>query len=210
MPPPKDRGPWDPLPAPPPTGWEETTILAAGLAGRDLPRLLEAVRASYPALAARCLDEAGADCGAVEDAVEAAAQAARKQLLADLRDPAVHLRARLEAGLRLGRIGDPRFLPAETVSGAPYVRPTLCPVQAGRYLVGNPRDPEAPRYDPDAYDDEQNGEEADPARILDRPLPHHQRRVPPICARQRIRAPSPMGGARRPRLARRQRPGQLC
>jgi len=159
MPPPREQGPWDPLPAPPPTGWEETTILAAGLAGAELPRLLEAMRASYPALAARCLDEAGADCRGIEIAVQATAEATRKQLLADLRDPAVHLRARLEAGLRLGRIRDPRFAPAETPSGAPYARPTLCPVEAGRYLVGNPRDPQDPRRDPEAYDDERNGEE---------------------------------------------------
>jgi formylglycine-generating enzyme required for sulfatase activity len=148
----EDRGEWDPLPPPPKTGWEETTILTAGMAGDDLSRLLEAVRAGYPALAARCLDEAGAE----QDVPLALRKALQEQLLADLGDLRVHLRARLEAGLRLGRIGDPRFLPTE---GRKHVPPALCRVAAGRYLVGNPGDPNDPRYDPDAYDDEEHGVE---------------------------------------------------
>ena len=45
-----ERGEWDPLPGPPTTGWEQTTILAAGLD----PALIAAVQAVNPALAARC------------------------------------------------------------------------------------------------------------------------------------------------------------
>jgi formylglycine-generating enzyme required for sulfatase activity len=37
------------------------------------------------------------------------------------------------------------------------VRPALCEVEGGSYLVGNPDDRDDPRYDPDAYDDEQHG-----------------------------------------------------
>ena len=46
--PPAPRGEWDPLPPPPPTGWEQTTILAASL----YPDLVDAVLAVNPALAA--------------------------------------------------------------------------------------------------------------------------------------------------------------
>jgi hypothetical protein len=49
------RGEWDPLPGPPTTGWEETTILAAGLS----PDLYDAVRPVNPALAAGACSRAG-------------------------------------------------------------------------------------------------------------------------------------------------------
>ncbi|MEZ4736658.1 MAG: NACHT domain-containing protein [Caldilineaceae bacterium] len=49
--PPAQRGQWDPLPGPPTSGWEQTTILAAGL----FPALIDAVQPVNPALAARCL-----------------------------------------------------------------------------------------------------------------------------------------------------------
>jgi hypothetical protein len=96
MPEPEKQGEWDPLPPPPTTGWEETTILAAGLAEAEdeLTKLLDVVRASYPVLAARCLDEAGSEI----EVPEPTREAVQKQLLADLRDPRIHLRARLEAG----------------------------------------------------------------------------------------------------------------
>jgi formylglycine-generating enzyme required for sulfatase activity len=154
MPEPEGWGEWDPLPPPPGTGWEETTILAAGLAEGDvLVKLLDRVRATYPALVARCLDEAGME----ENVPDSLRDVLRKQLLADLGDPHVHLRARLEAGIRLGRIRDPRFLP---VPGKGYVPPALCEVKAGRYLVGNPGRAD-PRYDPEAYADEAHGAEVD-------------------------------------------------
>lgn len=159
MPDPEDQGEWDPLPPPPTTRWEETTILAAGLAESEdeLKGLLDEVRASYPALAARCMDESGTSV----TTPEATRQAVRKQLLADLRDPRVHLRARLEAGWRLGRIGDPRFKVVKSKNGTEYIRPALRPVEAGRYLVGNPPDKNDPRHDPDAYENEQNGAEVE-------------------------------------------------
>jgi len=56
--PPANVGEWDPLPEPPATGWEVTTILACGLAD-DSARLIEAVRPHNPVLAGRCIHEAG-------------------------------------------------------------------------------------------------------------------------------------------------------
>src|SRR5690606_24967594 len=119
--------------------------------------LLDAVRATYPALVARCIDEAGHD----ERMSSGRREAVQKQLLADLRDPRIHLRARIEAGLRLGRIGDPRFQVVRNRRGAASIRPALCEVEGGRELVGNPDERSDPRYDPEAYADEQQGKEGE-------------------------------------------------
>jgi formylglycine-generating enzyme required for sulfatase activity len=138
--PPAKVGEWDPLPEPPATGWETTTVLASGLA-RDPVRLIEAVRMGNPALAGRCLDEAGIP--RPEDVTDKV----RADLLADLYDPAVHLRARLQAGFTLGRIGDPRFEP-QRIHGVKVILPHMASVPAGTYLIGSAED------DPGAYDDE--------------------------------------------------------
>jgi hypothetical protein len=127
--PPSDVGEWDALPEPPATGWEVTTILACGLA-RDPARLIEAVRPHNPALAGRMLDEAGI---AKPDGVT---QQVRADLLADLYNPAVHLRARLQAGFTLGRIGDPRFQ-AQTLNGVKVIVPQMVSVPAGKYIIGD-------------------------------------------------------------------------
>ncbi len=138
--PPASVGEWDALPEPPGTGWEETTILACGLAP-DPAVFVETVRAHYPHLAARCWREAGVEW-------PEAAQAEQKpklqqDLSADLYDPQVHLRARLQAGYTLGRIGDPRFAP-QVINDVKVIVPTLIPVPAGTYLIGSRADdPEA-------------------------------------------------------------------
>jgi formylglycine-generating enzyme required for sulfatase activity len=132
---------WDALPEPPATGWEVTTILACGLA-RDPTRLIDAVRAHNPALAGRCLAEAGIP------PPPDVAEKTRADLLADLYNPAVHLRARLQAGFVLGRIGDPRFAP-QVVDGVRVIVPPMVSVPAGRYTLGSAAG------EPGAYDDEQ-------------------------------------------------------
>ena len=88
-----ERGEWDPLPGPPTTGWEQTTILAAGL----MPELIEAVGAVNPALAARCVLESGLNIAAGEIPPEQV-EACRQQMLARLGDVAIHLRSRIETG----------------------------------------------------------------------------------------------------------------
>jgi formylglycine-generating enzyme required for sulfatase activity/class 3 adenylate cyclase len=112
------RGPWletempvwirpendyEPLPPPPPTGWEETTILAAGLAPENDSSLVQALLATNPVLAGRCLLQGhdGTDPG-LRDAVIA-------RLLAAIADPEVALRVRIAAGNVLGDLGDPRL-----------------------------------------------------------------------------------------------------
>ncbi len=152
-------GEWDALPEPPGTGWEVTTLLACGLAA-DPAALVTAVAAHNPALAGRCLDEAGrAEIETVlrgglavgkrsaHPGLAQALEATRRRLAAEVYDPAVHLRARLLAGFTLGRIGDPR-LQAEEVDGVAVVWPDLIPVAAGRYRAGSAAD------DDQAFDDE--------------------------------------------------------
>lgn len=142
--PPAEGGEWDPLPEPPGTGWEETTILACGLAAEP-ERLIEAVRAHHPNLAARCWLESGVDWG---DAREAAIKPQLQQdLLADLVNPDLHLRTRLQAGHTLGWLGDPRFETQER-AGVRFIAPTLVPVPAGPYTLGSADD------DPDAFSNE--------------------------------------------------------
>ena len=137
--PPTAVGDWDPLPEPPSSGWEVTTILACGLS-RNPEALIEAVRQVNPALAARCLDEAG---------IQKPAQvtvSTRSDLLADLYNPQIHLRTRLQAGTLLGKIGDPRFEKLE-VRGVSVIIPQMVNVPAGEYQIGSGPD------DTDAYDD---------------------------------------------------------
>ena len=127
--PPAGVGEWDPLPEPPAKGWEVTTILACGLS-RTPEKLIEAVRLINPALAARCLDEAGIA------KPEAVSVRTRADLLADLYNPQIHLRARLQAGYLLGKIGDPRFVP-QKIGTVQVIRPALVDVPAGDYLLGS-------------------------------------------------------------------------
>jgi len=145
--PPAEVGEWDPLQGPPGTGWEVTTILACGLA-RDPGKLIEAVRLINPTLAGRCLDEAGIEQPADVLAVT------QKGLLADLYNPQIHLRARLQAGFVLGRIGDPRFQPQE-ISSVKVVLPQMLPVPAGKYTIGSQA------KDTDVYDDEKPSQTVD-------------------------------------------------
>ena len=138
--PPADVGEWDPLPEPPTSGWEVTTILACGLS-RAPEKLIEAVRLVNPALAARCLDEAGIP------APDGAAHMIGADLLADLYNPQIHLRARLQAGYLLGKIGDPRFAATE-LNGVKVVLPQMQPVPAGKYLIGSKKG------EPDSFEQE--------------------------------------------------------
>jgi formylglycine-generating enzyme required for sulfatase activity len=142
--PPATVGPWDPLPTPPGTGWEETTLLACGLAEAPA-RLIEAISPYNPNLAARCCLEAGIP----QPPISNLKSRLQHDLLKELYDPAIHLRARLQAGYTLGRLGDPRFEGrARTVEfeGRPVrvIAPDLTPVPAGTYVIGSgPDDPNA-------------------------------------------------------------------
>ena len=121
--PPATVGEWDPLPPPPPTGWEQVTILAAGMTDQA-DAFVQAVLAVNPALAGRCLSEGSA---LVKPATRAAVLRA---LLADLGDPHLHRRTRLAAGRVLGVVGDPRFTP-QAINGVQVILPDLVSVPGG-------------------------------------------------------------------------------
>ena len=133
MPDPGPLGDFEPLPPPPAIGWEEPTLLAAGLAS-DPVAFVEAVRRVNPVLAARCLVEAG-EGGGVSARLRRAVQT---DLLHEMADEQVHLRARIAAGEALGRLGDPRFQEVE-VRGRRVLLPPLVEVPAGRLRMGSGR-----------------------------------------------------------------------
>ena len=127
--PPTERGEWDALPGPPTSGWEETTILAAGL----YPAVYEAVQPVNVALAARSLLESG------EEADAARIKRSQEELLARLGSAAVHVRSRIEAGLLLGKLGDPRF-PVETVNSVKRILPPMVEITGGKAKIGSDND----------------------------------------------------------------------
>jgi formylglycine-generating enzyme required for sulfatase activity len=108
---------YDPLPPPPPTGWEETTILAVAMAPAGDGRFLQALLLTNPVLAGRCLLQAQGGCDADLH------QAVIAKLLAAVGDPDVALRVRIAAGNLLGFLGDPR-------SGE------MTTIPAGKFLMG--------------------------------------------------------------------------
>ena len=108
---------YDPLPPPDTTGWEETTILAAGLAAENDDQLIQALIPINPVLAGRCLHEGQAK---VDKAIR---QRVIDELLTTIAQPEVALRVRIAAGEVLGYLGDPR-------PGA------LVTVPAGEFLMG--------------------------------------------------------------------------
>ncbi len=129
MPDPGPLGENEPLPPPPTTGWEEPTVLAAGLAG-DPAAFIAAVQQINPVLAGRCLREPG-----LQHAVSQK-KAVQKDLLRLMSAPTVHLRARLAAGDELGRLGDPRFEVIQ-VDGTEVLLPPLVEIPAGSFRMGS-------------------------------------------------------------------------
>lgn len=91
-----------PLPPPPSTGWEETTILAAGMASANRSLLVQVLGRVNPVLAVRCVLDGHAE---VESDIRGALV---DELRGAIADPGVALRVRIAAGEALGRLGDPR------------------------------------------------------------------------------------------------------
>ena len=127
----------DPLPPPDASAWEQTCALAAQMSAQTAPAAAQWVAALTgvnPALAARV----AATCQ--PPAPEAVLAPLRAQLFQRSRQPAEHLRRRLEAGLALGGLGHPAY---ENAS-APGQPACLVPraefwvtVPAGRYPLGD-------------------------------------------------------------------------
>ncbi|MFJ6650071.1 SUMF1/EgtB/PvdO family nonheme iron enzyme [Streptomyces sp. NPDC091290] len=122
-------GPNEPLPPPPSSGWEETTVLAAGLA-EDPTAFIESVRKVNPILAARCVLEAGVTT------TESLRLLLRADLEQEMTDPAVHLRARIAAGNVLGDLGDGRFEEV-TVDERPVCLGPFAEVPGGKARIGS-------------------------------------------------------------------------
>lgn len=129
MPDPGSLGPSEPVPPPPSNGWEETTVLAAGLA-EDPAAFIETVRAVNPVLAARCVLEAGVATPAYLRLL------LQRDLQSDLTDLRVHLRARIAAGNVLGVLGDPRFEPIFVGDRAVIPGPVI-EVAGGKATIGS-------------------------------------------------------------------------
>jgi formylglycine-generating enzyme required for sulfatase activity/class 3 adenylate cyclase len=99
----RPEGNYEPLPPPPTTGWEETTILAAGSAPENDNQLVQALLQINPVLAGRCLFQGQAKVDL------ATRQAVIGHLLSAVAKPEVALRVRIAAGDVLGCLGDPRL-----------------------------------------------------------------------------------------------------
>ena len=108
---------YEPLPPPPTTGWEETTILAAGSAPENDHQLIRTLLQVNPVLAGRCLLQ-----GQIR-VDSATRQTVIDHLLATIADPEIALRVRIAAGDVLGYLGDPR--PGEMVA-----------IPGGEFLMG--------------------------------------------------------------------------
>ncbi|MCP4358682.1 MAG: SUMF1/EgtB/PvdO family nonheme iron enzyme [Chloroflexi bacterium] len=111
----------EPLPPPPATGWEETTILAAGLAPENDPQLLRALIQVNPVLAGRCLHEGQLTVD------QKTRQAVIEALLVTIARSDVARRVRIAAGNILGYLGDPRL-------------GVFVPVPAGEFWMGSEAD----------------------------------------------------------------------
>jgi formylglycine-generating enzyme required for sulfatase activity len=118
------------LPALPQSGWEETALLAAAMT--DQPEaFLRGLMATNLALAGRC---------AAQEAVRGRLPASllrdlRGLLVARSRDRTADLRARIQAGLALGPLGDPRF---QRLAGpfGDYLLPPTVAIPGARYPIG--------------------------------------------------------------------------
>lgn len=137
--------------SPPTTGWEETVMLTASLAEADAPLFIETVRRDNLPLAGRCLAEAGTH----QNPLAPVAERTRAALLKRERNASAHLRARIGAGLALGELGHPEFVPQrfEFEGRAVWaILPPMESVPAGEFLRGS--DPQDKR----AYADEKTSE----------------------------------------------------
>ena len=122
---------FEPLPLPDPTGWEETAVLAASMAA-DSDAFVRGLVEANLALAARCAAALNATDLARPDTI----RDLQRRLLARMTDREADLRARIEAGLRLGELGDPRFERHRGPHGD-YLLPPLITVTAGDYTIGD-------------------------------------------------------------------------
>jgi formylglycine-generating enzyme required for sulfatase activity len=127
----------DPLPVLGVSGWEEAVKLAVLLSDQPARWLAALLPLNLPL--------AGRAASAVRDRLQARAegrtvlQELRTALLQRSRDPAVDLRLRIEAGLVLGSLGDPRYVEGKGPQGHRYLLPARAhwvSQPGGRFLIG--------------------------------------------------------------------------
>jgi hypothetical protein len=92
----------DPLPPLPTTGWEQTALLAVTMASAPDKLVRSLINADLPT-AARCAAQPDAKVSA------ALKDELRQMLIARTQDMTADLRHRIDVGLALGELGDPRF-----------------------------------------------------------------------------------------------------
>ena len=113
----------------PTTGWEETLILAAGMMDDPAPLIETLIGLNLP-LAGRC---------ALSAEVELPPELHKQvidRLLERLTAEVYDVRGRMQAGLVLGDLGDPRFERHEGDHGC-YILPPFVAVPGGAYTVGD-------------------------------------------------------------------------
>jgi hypothetical protein len=123
-------GTQEPLPGPDPTHWEEPMKLAVQLV-KDPSAWVRALQSSNLALAGRAAVVCSGRLG------EATLIPLRQALLARSRDPAADPRLRVEAGLVLGELGDPRYEERQGPHGRHRWPRQWVRVSAGVYRIGN-------------------------------------------------------------------------
>jgi formylglycine-generating enzyme required for sulfatase activity len=117
------------LPELPTTGWEETAQVAAAMTP-DADAFVRGLMGPNLALAGRCAAAPGVR---VSEPLKAEL---RWALVKRSRDPAADLRARIDAALALGPLGDPRFERKAGPHGA-YLLPSMVAIPAGTYRIGD-------------------------------------------------------------------------
>ncbi len=144
--------PAETLPPLPTTGWEETTVLAAVMAA-DAEAFVRGVMATNLALAGRCAAQIAARGVGAKDLSPPLPHPflddLRWALVHRSRDPDADLRARIAAGLALGRLDDPRFERRDGPRGA-YLMPPLIAIAGGVYPIGE----DEPFFDLETGDDD--------------------------------------------------------
>ncbi len=136
-----------------------------------------------PALAARCLLESG------EEADAARTEQSQADLLARLGSVAIHVRSRIEAGLLLGRLGDPRFA-VETVNGVAVILPPMVEIAGGEAEIGSEESDDL------ADSDEKPRHTVTLAPYAIGQFPGHQRRVCLFHGSGRLRGRAVLDGGR--------------
>ncbi len=119
----------DPLPPSPATGWEETMLLAGAMTRDPDLFVRDLARVNLP-LAARCAAQADVKVSEVSKAQ------IRRDLIGRTADHDADLRARIEAGMALGVLGDPRFERGTGPEGE-FLLPPLVSIRAGEYPIGS-------------------------------------------------------------------------